>query len=144
MDDLERRTALVAHRLVELSRDCASTLSTAAEVAESVAAGQQYRRRAATWRDFGQALVQAAGAGEEAAPPFTAGAAGALQRAWIKIKSAVGDSDAIEEECTKRETQALRRCAQTLEAGLPSRLRDIVMRYSQQIEQLQRKSAERT
>ncbi len=132
MEEIRTRARLVLNGLVELVCDCASTLQTAAELAESAGARKHYRNRAATWNRFGVALRSAV-CSLGAPPPDFSGAAGALQRAWIKIKSAIGDSAAISAECAKREQQVLRRCAEAAEIDVPASVRDILDRYSREL-----------
>jgi uncharacterized protein (TIGR02284 family) len=125
MDREQEYAVLAANRLIEFGRDCASALSTAAEVAESVEAQRQYHQRAMTWTHFCAAL-RAVVRHEGGAAPGSAGPGGTLQRAWIKIKSGVGDTEAIAAQCHKREADALERCAQAVEQGLPPELDGIV------------------
>jgi uncharacterized protein (TIGR02284 family) len=128
MDDSRQRVALAASSLVQICRDCGSALGTAADVSESSEVRDRFRGRADIWQQFGRALaiaVQDAGG----ASPEHPGVTGILQRAWIKIKSASGEADAIAAECSKREAEALQRCAKAMNAGLPTPVRAIVERY---------------
>ncbi len=138
MDESHSRGVLAANRLIQVGNDCESVLRTAADVAESTAARDWYRQRAAAWGELCRAL-QVAVQDLGGVPPKTPGAGAVLQRAWIKIKSAVGDSDAIAGECSKREAEALRRCAQAVESGLPDGVRDVVERFARQVAEPKRR-----
>jgi uncharacterized protein (TIGR02284 family) len=132
MDSVQERVVLAASHLVQICRDCDTALGTAADVAESSEARERYRARAATWERFGRALEVAA-QDLGGAPPKHPGVTGILQRAWIKIKSASGDADAIAAECSKREAEALRRCAEAMQGGLPPPVHAIVERFTAEL-----------
>lgn len=137
MDESHERAVIATNRLIQVCTDCESVLRTAAEVAETTAARERYIEHAATWGEFCAAL-QSAVQDLGGVPPKSPGVAGTLQRAWIKIKSAIGDAAAIAAECSKREADALRRCGQAVENELPPSVREIVDRFRRQVAEQQR------
>ena len=132
MDEYHEHAVLAANRLIEIGRECESVLAVAAEVAESSDLREHYRQRAAIWREFCSALQQAV---EDlgGTPPRGPGVSGTLRRAWIKIKSGVGDADAIAAECARREAEALRRCAHAAERDLTPELQALIERFAPEL-----------
>lgn len=131
MDESRHRALAAAAQLIEVGRECESALATAAEVADFPAVRDRYRARAAAWSHFCAALehaIQDLGG----VPPRSPGIVGTLRRAWIKIKAGAGDDAAIAAECSRRETEALRRCAQAVEDDLRPEVRDVVEQFFQQ------------
>ncbi len=127
----DEQVVRAANQLVVVCWDCESALSTAADVAESHTAQVWYRQRAAAWAQLRVALQDAV-QGLGGRPCQRSGVIGTLQRAWIKIQSGIGDPTAIAAECTRREAEALRRCAQVAEGEVPAEVRCIVARFCDQ------------
>lgn len=137
----ERAAMDAANRLVQMCGECENALWTAAEVAESVELRDQYRERAAVWAQFCVAL-QAAVHELGGMPTRSSGVAHTLRRAWIKIKSGVGDTEAIAAECAQREAAALRHCGEALQGGIPRPLREVVDRFSRKVSEAKWGSAQ--
>jgi uncharacterized protein (TIGR02284 family) len=126
----ETQLLAAANRLILVCWDCESTLSTAADVAESCTARDWYRGRAAAWARFRMELEDAV-EGLGGRPLRRPGVAGTLRRALIKIQSGVGDPQTIAAECTRYEAEALRRCVQ-MAKEVPAAVRPIVARFCEQ------------
>ncbi len=124
-DDFQEKAAVAANRLVQACWDCASTLRTAAEVAETVDLRKLYRGRASDWARFVRALQHAI-RNNGGVPPAGPSVSSTLRRAWIKIHAAVGDADAIAAECAKREGEALHVCTKTMDGELTIDLRQVL------------------
>jgi uncharacterized protein (TIGR02284 family) len=113
-------------------RDCESSLRTASEVAESADLRERYCKRAAIWSRFCESLrEEILRLGGE--PRDSPGIAGVLHRAWINIKSTIGDSDAIASECVKHEDEALRCCIEAVTAGLTPAMSALALRFTEEL-----------
>jgi uncharacterized protein (TIGR02284 family) len=132
MRKADERAVVVTNGLIQICADCESALRTATDVAESAELRDGYRERAAVWAALCAALRNAVRelGGE---PPESPGVTGTLQRAWIKIKSAVGDTAAIAAECSKREAIALGQCMRAVEGGLPGAVQELVQQFLQSV-----------
>ena len=128
-DQLDERSRKAVAQLVDVCRSCKGVLLTAAEVAESIDLRRQFHRRAAQWARLENALSKTEPNRTRRDLPL-GDTAGTLQRAWIKIKSAMGDMDAIAAECDQRESHALRQLEAALDAGLPHSMRSLLLRFA--------------
>jgi len=129
MNETHAQSRHPAVHLVGICRACEGVLRTAAEVSESVELRRMYRRRAARWARLGAALLDAAPILEQDEGRIP-NAAGTLQRAWIKIKSALGDMDAIAAECAQREAEAFQELRAAMDSGLPESTREAIRRFA--------------
>ncbi len=129
MNETHAQSRDPAVHLVDVCRACEGFLSTAAEVAESVELRRRFRRRAANWARLEAALLDAAPIPVKF-EGHAANAAGTLHRAWIKIKSALGDMDAIIAECALREAEAFQELRAAMDSGLPDSTRDVIRRFA--------------
>lgn len=128
MNETHAQSRHPSDKLAGICRACEGLLRTAAEVAESGELRRQFLRRAMNWARLETELLNAAPIPDDV-DGYAANAAGTLQRAWIKIKSALGDMNAIAAECAQREAEALQELRAAIDADLPDSIRDPIRRF---------------
>jgi uncharacterized protein (TIGR02284 family) len=113
---------------------CACALHSAGEVVEKATLRSHYVAQSDAWRRSAQELNDLLENHDEADGPGSVVAS--LVRTWIKLKSAVGDVDAIVAECHRREAEARTHLAAAEDFDPPPLVRDALEKIVRRIGRL--------
>jgi uncharacterized protein (TIGR02284 family) len=111
--------------LYDVFASCASTLRAARESIEDKKLRKRILCNEKVWRNSADQLRPFVNDGAEPARIGTS-VVESLRQTWMKVKSAVGDTQAIKLECDRREAEARRTLEATYSSGWPLEVREVL------------------
>lgn len=128
----QRRSLELLH---DACANCASTLRSAGEMVEAPALRSRCLDHAAAWRETAADLRRLIQDGRERSGTVY-GILLTLGRTWLKVKSAVGDTQAIMAECHRRERDVRKRIEAAQSSDLPADIRAGLQEIQQRLDRM--------